>query len=160
MDNAATPDRWRLLDFADLTDEAFVREAHRVLLGRSPSSAEADRRRRELRTRSSRMEIVVRLALSPEGRRAGRPDVRGLGLPALAAAARAIEAAEGSPVLARTVRKSERVGRSVLFGGSSRARPATRFVKAAVVVAVAVAVDRRLRRVTGDGGQTGDGTTR
>lgn len=160
MDTSETPIRWRLLDFADLTDEAFVRDAHRVLLGRSPSSTEADRRRRELRTRSSRMETVIRLALSPEGRRADRPGVRGLGLPALAAVARAIEAAEARPVLARSVRQSERVGRSVLIGGSSRARLPTRFVKAAVVAAVAVAVDRRLRRASGDGGRTGDVTKR
>ena len=30
----------RLLDFADLSDEDFVREAHRLLLGRGASSAE------------------------------------------------------------------------------------------------------------------------
>src|SRR5436305_15319561 len=63
---------WRLLDFADLSDGDFVREAHRRLLGRSPSTTEAERRLRELGDRSSRLGIVVRLALSPEGRRATR----------------------------------------------------------------------------------------
>ncbi len=144
VDGHAAPNDWRLLDFADLPDEDFVREAHRVLLARSPSRGEADRRLRELRNRS-RMEIVVRLALSPEGRRANRPRVRGVGLPALAATARAIEAAEASPLLGQAARNSERLARSALFEESPKGRSARRLATAAVLTVAAIAVDRRLR---------------
>jgi hypothetical protein len=111
---------WRLLDFADLSDVDFVWEAHRALLARSPSHAEVDRRLGELRDRSSRMEIVVRLALSPEGRRARRPPVRGFGFSALSAAAGAIEAAKASPSLARAAARSEALARLAINRKLSR----------------------------------------
>jgi hypothetical protein len=150
---------WRLLDFADLSDADFVREAHRVLLGRGPSLSEANRRLHELRE-SSRMEVVVRLALSPEGRRALRPGIRGPGLSVLSRAARAIEAAYANPKLARAVRSSERVARAALFGRSSRRRSMSRLARVAAVAVLAVEADRRLRRAPASlGGNTRRGRT-
>jgi hypothetical protein len=131
----------RLLDFADLGNADFVRDAHRVLLGRSASPADMDRRLRELGAGSTRMELVVRLALCPEGRSAFRPPVRGIGLPALAATATAIEVMNGSAVLGRAVARGERVSRAVLAQPASP-RPTKLVVAAATVVAVAVAARR------------------
>jgi hypothetical protein len=107
-------DAWRLLDFADLSDEDFVREAHRILLGRKASPSELERRLGELGHGSSRMQIVVRLALAPEGRRAARPRVRGLGLRTLVAVGHAIEAADSRATLARAVTTAERGVRRML----------------------------------------------
>jgi hypothetical protein len=135
--------RWRLLDFADLGDTDFVRDAHRVLLGRSASPSDIDRRLRELGGGSSRMAMVVRLALSPEGRCARRPPVRGIGLPALAATAAAIEALKASPVLGRAAGRGERVARSVLARPASSGR--TTVLAGAVAVAGIAVVARRSR---------------
>jgi hypothetical protein len=131
---------WRLLDFADLGDGDFVRDAHRVLLGRGASPADVDRRLGELRAGSSRLEIVVRLALCPEGRRAARPPVRGIGLPALAATARLTEALKASPLLGASAGRGERAARSAL-ARPIPVWPAT--LLAAGAAAVVLAVRRR-----------------
>jgi hypothetical protein len=130
----------RLLDFADLGPADFVREAHRVLLGRSASPADLERRLGELRAGSSRMELVVRLALCPEGRRARRPPVRGVGLPALAASGAAIETLRASSTVGRATARGERVARLVL---ARRHGPRS----ARLVVAGAVLTFAALRRL-------------
>jgi hypothetical protein len=133
----------RLLDFADVGDADFVRDAHRVLLGRSASPADLDRRLRELGAGSSRMEIVVRLALCPEGRRARRPPVRGVGLPALAVTGAAIEVLKGNPLVGPVAGRGERIARSILARRTS-SRSTLLFAGGVVLVTVAVAA-RRLR---------------
>jgi hypothetical protein len=140
--------RLRLLDFADLSDDEFVREVHRVLLGSDPSPPERDRRLNELREHASRMEIVVRIALSRPGRRARRPAVRGIGLRTLAAAGRAIEAAEANSVLAPATRRLERGVRTALNSAHWQNGSALRLVGVATVAGAAVVVDRRLRRAS------------
>ena len=137
---------WRLVDLADLSQADFVREAHRMFLGRRPSSTELERRLRDLQGHSSRMEIVVRLALSPEGRRAVRPRTRGIGLPALAAVGAAIEAADASPLLAPAVRSVERIARSALSDRLARRRTQTRAVATAVSASAVIVIARRFRR--------------
>jgi hypothetical protein len=111
---------WRLLDFADLSDEDFVQAAHRILLGRRSSPFELDRRLGEMRAGSSRMRILVRLALSPEGRRAARPRVRGVGLQSLFTAAGAIEAASSNRALGPAIRRAEAGARRLLSRRSPR----------------------------------------
>jgi hypothetical protein len=106
----------KLVDFADVSDEDFVRNVHKVLLGRPPAPPEVERRLAELRDHS-RLEIVIRLALSPEGRVAPRPQVRGLGLPLLRSLGRAIELARTTPVTAAATRRVEGAFRSVLGRG-------------------------------------------
>jgi hypothetical protein len=117
---------WRLLDFADLSDEDFVREAHRILLGRTASPFDLERRLRELRAGSSRMQIVVRLALSPEGRRAVHPRVRGIGLRTLLGVGQAIEAARTNVALGPAVTRSERTARRLFSRARSRGNGALR----------------------------------
>jgi hypothetical protein len=134
----AHDDGWRLLDFADLSDVDFVWNAHRMLLGRSPSSAEVDRRVGDLHERSSRLGLIVRLGLSPEGRRAQRSGTRGVVLPVLALCAGAIESAASLPVLDRAAAGSERIVRSRL----NRSVPG---VRRGVVTATAVVVTIALR---------------
>jgi hypothetical protein len=138
-----------LLDLADLSDADFVWQAHRVLLGRAPSSAEVDRRLGDLRTRSSRLGLVVRLGLSPEGRRAQRSETRGIGLPALALVAGAIESAASLPILSRVAAGSERIVRSSLNGAGSGMR---RGVVSTTTVGVTIAVRRRIRNAFRRGG--------
>jgi hypothetical protein len=75
-----------------------------------------------LRNGSSRMQILVRLTLSPEGRSAERRRVHGVGLRVLGLAARVIESAQASPALARTVRSGERAVRAVLEKRATEAR--------------------------------------
>ncbi|MGE0224344.1 MAG: hypothetical protein AB7F35_24790 [Acetobacteraceae bacterium] len=82
---------WRLVDFGEGTDAEFVHAAHRAILGRPPYDAEMLRRTADLRAGRSRMEILARLALSPEGRRVGRPAVGGVFLPALTATGRGVD---------------------------------------------------------------------
>jgi hypothetical protein len=139
------PGGWRLLDFADLGDGDFVRQAHRVLLGRSPSPGETSRRLRDLRDRS-RMELIIRLALSPEGRSRRKAEVRGIGLLALAELGRAVEAGNRRPALLRASARCERLARSALSGSSTGRRASARMATVAVVTLAAVAVDRRHRR--------------
>lgn len=104
----------KLVDLADLSSEDFVRDAHKLLLGRPPAPPELDRRLAELRSGHRRLEIVIRLALSPEGRVAPRPPVGGLGLPLLRAFGNAIEHARATPANG-AVRRAEGAFRSVFL---------------------------------------------
>jgi hypothetical protein len=94
---------YRLVDFADVSDENFVQLAHRVLLGRPAAPAEVGRRLGDLRSGTPRFAIVVRLALSPEGRIAPRSRSSGIWLPLLRWVGVAIEAARANPRAARAV---------------------------------------------------------
>ena len=147
----APPAGWRLLDLADLSDADFVWEAHHLLLGRSPSPAEADRRLGDLSHRSSRMETIVRLALSPEGRRGSHLPTVGVGLPALAAAAGAIEAAKANPLLAGAARLGEHAARSAFASEASRRLSARRLATTAAFALAAVVADRRVRQALASG---------
>jgi hypothetical protein len=74
------------VSFADLraaNDEDFVVLAHVAILGRPPYDLEFNRRFREVRGGKTRLEIIGRLALSRDGRRAKRTRVAGAALPAL-----------------------------------------------------------------------------
>jgi hypothetical protein len=87
------------------------------------------------------MGIVVRLALCPEGRRARRPPVRGIGLPALAATAAAIEVLKERRVLGPAAGRGERVARTVL-AQQAFPRPTKLLAVAAALAGVAVAARR------------------
>jgi hypothetical protein len=108
-----------------------------------------ERRRRELRTHASRMEIIVRLALSPEGRHAVSPRVGGIGLPALATLGAAIEAANASPLFSRATHTGERIGRAAFRKRAGNGLSQGRLV-AAIAVAAAAAVTAAGRRRRGD----------
>jgi hypothetical protein len=84
---------WRLIDFAEGSDEEFVQAAYSSLLGRLPRNAELTQRIADLRAGSSRFDVLLRLILSAEGRRARDRRVSGVALPALLAAGRATELA-------------------------------------------------------------------
>lgn len=142
----APPSAPCLLDLADLSDEDFIHAVHGVLLGRAPSPLEAARRVGELGRGSSRMEIIVRLALSPEGRRASRPRARGIGLPALAVVGRTVEAAQARPVLGGIVRAGERVARAVLHDLTPHSRFVMRVARLGAVGGAAIGLDRWRRR--------------
>ncbi len=74
------------VSFADLraaSDEDFVVRAHVAILGRPPYDPEFNRRLGEVQGGKTRLEIIGRLALSKDGRRAKRPRVAGVALPAL-----------------------------------------------------------------------------
>jgi hypothetical protein len=132
----------RLLDFADLRPEDFVRETHRVLLGRSASPADLDRRLGELGAGRTRMEIIMRLSLCPEGRRARRPRARGVALPALDIAGAAIERLSASR-LGPGVVMAERIARTALMRPpSARSR---KLLVAGTVLALTVGRRRRRR---------------
>jgi hypothetical protein len=103
----SSPPSWTLADFSNVSDAEFVRAAHVVLLGRLPGQAAAARRAAELQAGRSRLEILVRLALSPEGRRRRHQRVSGLPLRFLVLTGRGIERAAAVPVLARLIRRLE-----------------------------------------------------
>jgi hypothetical protein len=103
---AAAGQRWRLLDLADGPPEAFVRAAYAAILDRPAADPEVARRVGELRMGRSRIELVARLALCPEGRRVAAPPVAGLGLPALVAAGRTWERALAHPRIGGTLGRS------------------------------------------------------
>jgi hypothetical protein len=134
----------RLLDLADLSDADFVHEVHRVLLNRSPAPFEFERRQQELRAGTSRMEITVRLALSPEGRRSRRPLARGFGFNTLAKTAGLIEAAERNALLALTTKAGERATRASLARHRSH-RWIGRAAGLGAIGVAAVAADRTFR---------------
>ena len=104
--NAQRP-TWRLLDFADGPEEEFVRAAYASLLCRDPSDAESTLRIAALRAGYSRFQVVVRLALSSEGRHARDQPVSGIALPALVVAGRAIERVVRVPVLGPALRRAK-----------------------------------------------------
>ena len=99
---------WRLIDFADLSDERFVRQAHLVLLARLPSPTEEQRRIADLHLGSSRFEIVIRLALSPEGRALRDRPLAGVILPVVAAGGRALQRATRMQGVGRVAQRLER----------------------------------------------------
>jgi hypothetical protein len=108
---------WRLIDFAEGSDEEFVHVAYASLLCRLPSNAELTRRTADLRAGSSRFDVLVRLTLSPEGRRARDRRVSGFALPTFVAAGRAIElASRVRAVLAPLKSVDRRIGRTVHRG--------------------------------------------
>ncbi len=92
-DSAALPSRtsWRLLDFADLPDAEFVAAVHLAMLGRQPYARETIRRISDLTAGMTRIEVIARLAFSPEGRRMRHRSVGGLALPVLGGLARLLE---------------------------------------------------------------------
>jgi hypothetical protein len=98
------PDGVRFASLRSATDEDFVVSAHVAILGRAPYDQEFNRRLREVRGGKTRLEIIGRLALSREGRRAKRPRVAGVALPALLRFARLADRAaarlEGTRLLA------------------------------------------------------------
>lgn len=73
---ADSPHVWGFLDFSMPDDSEFVRQVHAGLLGRPPAPGEFDRRMRDIMHGATRLEIVLRIMLSPEGRRRRQP-VRG-----------------------------------------------------------------------------------
>ncbi|CAH2605506.1 protein of unknown function (plasmid) [Rhodovastum atsumiense] len=84
---------WRMVDFGRGTNADFVQAVHLALLGRTPAETEAARRIRELRLGMTRMEIILRVALSPEGRRTAPLHLTGVLLPVLVWFARQIDRA-------------------------------------------------------------------
>lgn len=118
---ASALDHWRLVDFGDGTNEQFVRDAHVVLLGRQVTQPELQRRMHDLGLGSTRLEILVRLALCPEGRGAQAKPVRGLALPALVAAGRLAERGAARPGVGEAARRL-RPAFDLLAGRSRRSR--------------------------------------
>lgn len=134
----------RLADFGDGTNEQFVRDVHQLLLGRSPTDGERERRLSELAAGATRLELIVRLALCEEGRLPRGRTVGGVGLPALLAAGRSVERASQRPALSAV---SGRVVSVVRCATSPRGRRATRLlVKGGVVVAGVTVIGSRRRR--------------
>jgi hypothetical protein len=78
--------------------------AHVAILGRPPYDPEFNRRLREVQGGKTKLEIIGRLALSRDGRRAKRPRVAGVALPSLLRLARLADRAasrlEGTRALA------------------------------------------------------------
>lgn len=110
--------KWTLADFSAVSDVDFVRAAHVTLLGRLPDKLAATRRALELEAGRSRLEILVRLALSPEGRQRRHQQVSGPALRSLVATGRAIEAVASAPVLGTVLRRVERLVRDDVRGRS------------------------------------------
>jgi len=108
---SATPTTWTLSDFTTVSDADFVRAAHVILLNRLPGEAAERRRAAELQAGRSRLELLVRLALSPEGRRQRHPRVSGVTLRLLVATGHGIELVAKAPVLGTVVRRVEQVVR-------------------------------------------------
>ena len=104
--NGAT--RWRLLDLGDGSREEFIDAAHLALLRRKPYADEAMRRIGQLRAGHTRLEIILRLALSAEGRRLEQHYVAGVGLPALLRIVRGLEYLARSPIMAPVLRATRR----------------------------------------------------
>ena len=104
--NGAT--RWRLLDLGDGSREEFIDAAHLALLCRKPYANEVMRRIIQLRTGRTRLEIILRLALSAEGRRLKRHCVAGVGLPALLRFVRGLDYLARSPIMAPVLRATRR----------------------------------------------------
>lgn len=131
---------WRLVDFADVSDADFVQTAHVVLLGRLPGDAEAKRRTADLHAGCSRFEIVVRLALSPEGRRLRDRKVSGIALPAIVAAGCGIERTASTRVFGAVVRRMEQAVRQAFRAGHGRTRAPRRLVPAGLLAGATVAL--------------------
>jgi hypothetical protein len=100
--------RWRLLDFGDGSPEEFIDAVHLALLRRRPYANEAGRRIAQLRSGRTRLEIILRLTLSAEGRRLKQPSVAGIGLPALLRVIRGLEYLARLPFVAPVFRANRR----------------------------------------------------
>jgi hypothetical protein len=96
--------RWRLLDLGDGSREEFVEAVHLALLCRGPHANEVVRRIAQLRAGRTRLEVILRLALSAEGRRLEQHCVAGIGLPALLRVVRGLEYLVRSPIMAPLLR--------------------------------------------------------
>jgi hypothetical protein len=96
----------RLTDLAGASRERFLHLAHHALLARPPSPIELTRREARLRAGGTRIEIILRLAASAEGRNVASPPVTGTVLPALTkllrAATRVARASGLASILRRT----------------------------------------------------------
>jgi hypothetical protein len=99
---------WRLLDFGDGSREEFICAIHLALLRRKPYANEAGRRIAQLRSGRTRLEIILRLALSAEGRRLKQPSVAGIVLPALLRVVRGLEYMARLPFVALMLRATRR----------------------------------------------------
>jgi hypothetical protein len=99
---------WRLLDLGDGSQEEFIAAAHLALLRRKPFADEAGRRIAQLRSGRTRLEIILRLAFSAEGRRIKQPRVAGIGLPALLSLASALDRLAHSAIMAPILRATRR----------------------------------------------------
>jgi hypothetical protein len=108
-----------------------------ALLGRQPFDRERRRRLDELRGGQSRLELVARLALSAEGRRASGHGLGGVALPALRRLGRVADRAAGSPRIARLMRS--------VVSHLRRSR-ATRMLGAVVETLLLLARIRHMRR--------------
>jgi hypothetical protein len=100
--------RWRLLDFGDGSREEFIDAVHLVLLRRKPYANEAGRRIAQLRSGRTRLEIILRLATSAEGRRLKQPSVAGFGFPVLLRVIRGLEYMARLPIFAPALRAIRR----------------------------------------------------
>lgn len=109
---------WRLVDFADLSEFDFVDAVHLVLLGRRPSDAERTGRIAQLRDGSSRFQVVVRLVLSPEGRRMRDRPFSGVALPILAAIGSCVDRAATTRLLGSAVQRADQAVRRHLHEGA------------------------------------------
>ena len=104
------PAVWSLLDLGDGTREAFVQAAHQAMLGRPAGEAEMALRLAQLNRGRTRLGILLRLAMSEEGRAVAAPPIRGPGLRAIHKLAPAIVAVARLPVL-RAAQRTLRIRR-------------------------------------------------
>lgn len=96
---------WRMVDFGEGSQRAFVQAAYFVLLGRMPHESEAMRRLTRLSAGGTRLEVILLLALSSEGRRRKQPPVAGFLL----------------PIILKSIRIAERIARARLVAPIQRA---------------------------------------
>ncbi len=104
------PRAWSLLDLGDGTREQFIEAAHRAILGRAAAPPELALRLAQLAQGRSRLGILLRLALSEEGRAVAAPPIRGPGLRAVHKLAPALVAIARLPML-RAARHAPRLRR-------------------------------------------------
>lgn len=99
---------WSLMEFGDGPREAFVEAAYFALLGRQPDAQELSARLAQMGAGRTRLGILLRLALSAEGRQAQQPRVRGSSLRMLLRSARGLHALTQLPSALPAVRTSRR----------------------------------------------------
>jgi hypothetical protein len=95
---------WRMVDFGDGSRSGFVQAAYFVLLGRLPYETEVMQRLTRLSAGGTRLEIILRLALSREGRRREQHPVSGVLLPMILGFIRIAERIARAPLIAPTQR--------------------------------------------------------
>jgi len=99
---------WSLVELGDGSREAFIEAVYLALFGRQPDAKEVSTRLAQMRAGRTRLGIVLRLALSPEGSRAQQPRARGSGLQMVLRCARglfALAQLPGQLLVVRTVRR-------------------------------------------------------